>query len=393
MATASAKVGCLLMLGNAQIELYEGDSITNLRYTSGGTERTISGRVRVINATTRANSTTPSSCPPEPYVHQYITIASLTIDSSEVFDAEMTRINISSITGVESVNGNELAIAVGDQVYSNMNEAVAAVADGGTITLMKTIESDIEIPAGKSLTIEGTSGVTLKGGISIVGTGTVPATVSVRNLQMDGSLNTNNGMGIVSHNETAADQYDLTLILDTVALANYTGKAIYLTNAKQLVMNNCSVTNGSSAGECAVDLNLIAVNDANLSINGCLFTGTNGTVSSVRVAQRGGPSDQGAAGVPAGVTASIANFTIAGCTFDDGDNNVDVNIGTANNSEGKQAENTSGDFVAVIGPNQSMVNVRAQYLDTVDIPNGTVMTIPMGQAASKTASSDLVLSA
>ena len=400
MATATAKIGCVLTLGNAQIELYEGDSITGLRYTSGGVEKTIDGRVRVINATTRANSTIPSSCPPEPYVHQYITISSLTIDSSDVFDAEMTKINISDILSVSSVNGEELAIAVGDQIYSNMTEAIAAVEDGGTVTLMKDVEDVVSIPAGKNITIEGTAGVTLKGGIQIDGAGTTPATVMVKNLQIDGSKGSNNGFGIISQNEAAENQYDLTLILDTVAFSNFVSKVIYLTNAKKLVMNYCSILNGSTGpmddpntvGDYAIDLNLIAVKDAEITINGCVFSGTNGANATIKVAQRGGPSDQGAPGMTPGVTASIANFTMTGCTFDDGDTNVDINIGTANNSDGKAAENTSGNFAATIGPNTSMVVIRARYLDSNEVPNGPTLTVPMGQKATKAADSGFVLS-
>ena len=397
MATATAKIGVTLQFGNnASITLFEGDVITGLKYTLNGVEKTIDGSVRVINATTRANNTVPDDCPPEPYVHRYITVNSLTIDSSDVYDAEMNRILVSAITGIGSVNGENIACAVNGEVFETVADAVLAATSGDVITLMHDIEENITIPAGKSLTIEGTGSTVLSGGITVEGNGTEPMTLTLKNLTMDGTKS--EGFGLISQNETANNQFELSVDLQNVNFQNFEKKAIYLTNAKKFYANNCRITDGATGpmddpntvGDYCIDLNLIAVKDADIKITSCLFEGKCGHNATIKIAQRGGPSDQ-AAGIP--VDATIKNAVVSNCSFTDDVASVNVNIGTANNSPAKDKQNITGNFPATIGPNLSATFIRMRYLDSNVQPDGVTMTVPAGVAAVKTANTDFVMNA
>lgn len=384
MATAVAKLGAVIQFTqNASVTVFEGDVIENLVYTSGNTQKTISGQIRVINATTRANNKIPDSCPPEPYVHRYITINSMTIDSSDVYDAEMTRINISDIVSIGSVNGNEISCAVAGECYATLDEAIAAAQDGDTITILSDTEGSINIPAGKNLTIEGVTPETvLTGGIVVAGTGDTDMSLTVRNITLDGNNATE--FGILCQNDTADGQFALDLTLETVNFQNYTVEAVKATNGRNVVINNGSYQNAAK-GAYAIEFYLIAVQDSDIKITSCKFDGSCGTDSVIAVAQRGGPSDSG---VPA---AKIASLTVQNCAFVDDAAAVDVTIGTNNFSTGKTAKNTSGDFAATIGANQSAAVVRARYQDSVDEPDGPTIIIPSGKSISKTATTDFVM--
>ena len=130
-----AKLGVKLNIGDPNIVIYEDDVLTGLVYQSGNELKTIDGTVRVIHATTKANNTSPDECPPEPYVHRYITPTAFVIDSSEQYDAELTRINISSIVSIGQVNGVGDFANVDGTTYDSVNSAVENAADGASVKL------------------------------------------------------------------------------------------------------------------------------------------------------------------------------------------------------------------------------------------------------------------
>ena len=150
------------------ITLHEGDIVHGLRYKSGAEEVVIDGAVRVINATTKANNALPSTCPPEPYLHKFITVNSLVIDSSDTFDAELTRISVSNIVDIESVESDgsdTITIGSGPQ-FKPLDEVIATVPEGATVNLTAgTYEAPLTI--NKSMTITSENGAVLSAPIVI----------------------------------------------------------------------------------------------------------------------------------------------------------------------------------------------------------------------------------
>lgn len=153
---SKAKLGVILTVDeSAPITLFEGDVVKNLVYKSGTTEKTISGAVRVIDASTKGNNSVPTDCPPEPYSFKYITPYALVIDSSSEFDADLTRINISNILRIGEVNGEIVNQDVTEPTTTAITAAVEAVKDGGMVTLPAGKYIGEKLTFGKSVVISG----------------------------------------------------------------------------------------------------------------------------------------------------------------------------------------------------------------------------------------------
>lgn len=154
MATATAKLGVTLIMDNQTVTVFEGDVVKDLVYSAGNNQRTISGRVRVLHATTRANNTIPDDCPPEPYAQRFITVYAMSIDSSDVYDAAMTQIQITNIISIGSVNDSARRAEVNGTYYDTYADAIAAAKDGDTVimgadeevkTTMNTVAAGVTI--------------------------------------------------------------------------------------------------------------------------------------------------------------------------------------------------------------------------------------------------------
>lgn len=168
--TATAKLGVSLKLENGNvIELHEGDIVNDLVYRNSGIENTISGAIRVIDANTRSNSSLPDDCPPEPYAHRYITVPSMVIDSSDVYDADLKRVSIASILSIGSVveNGGAITVGVGGQ-YKALSEIIAS-ADAGSVINLQDGEFTESLDITKSLKIVGSANTVISGKLNIVG--------------------------------------------------------------------------------------------------------------------------------------------------------------------------------------------------------------------------------
>lgn len=137
MPNATALVGVKLTLDNGKVvTLHEGDIVQNLSYkvTSVATA-TITGAVRVIHATT-TKATDPNSCPPEPYAYKMLSIGSLVIDKSLVYNAALEKIDVSKIIDIESVTEDGGAIVVGPgSQYKDLSSVIEDAPAGSTITL------------------------------------------------------------------------------------------------------------------------------------------------------------------------------------------------------------------------------------------------------------------
>lgn len=189
MATvASAKVGAIVKLDSGKtMNLFEGDIVRNVTYKENGETKTISGSVRVLNASTKNNVATSNECPPEPYVHNHISMNSLIIDSSTAFDAELTRIPFSMIEDIETLerSGGAAVIGVGGS-YKSLTDVISTLPDGGTVELLAGTYSD-NITLNKSIKIVSTSGAVLTGQLSFSDSGSTPVSVELDGLVLKGN--------------------------------------------------------------------------------------------------------------------------------------------------------------------------------------------------------------
>lgn len=168
MATiAVARIGALIKLDDdTEFLLNEGDIVTDLVYRTGKVTSVISGAVRVICANTKANTAGPQTCPPDPYLSEFVKVVSLVIDSSDEFSARVTRVNVADIVGIGEVTDPstilpEGMIEVGPGPEYKPLDQVVADADEGTVIQLLKGEYTVPLEITKSLTILGNKDVVL----------------------------------------------------------------------------------------------------------------------------------------------------------------------------------------------------------------------------------------
>lgn len=181
---SKAKVTAQLTIDDKTYTLSEGDIVNDLVYSTSGTEKTISGAVRVLNVSTKANNSIPDDCPPVPYAHRYVSVYAIVIDSSDVYDADLTRINVSNIISIGSVteDGGKIIVGPGEQ-YRALSDVVADAEAGATIKLTAG-QFDSALTLTKDIKIEGTSGTVLAGAINVAGTADAPVSVEISDLEL-----------------------------------------------------------------------------------------------------------------------------------------------------------------------------------------------------------------
>lgn len=209
---SKAKVSVQLTIDGKVYTLSEGDIVKDLVYSANGTQNTISGAVRVLNVSTKANNAIPDDCPPEPYSHRYISVYAIVIDSSETYDAELTRINVSNIISIGSVvaDGGKITVGPGEQ-YRPLADVIAEAEPGATVKLTEGVfEAPLELK--KDIKIEGTTGTVLSGAIKLSGNADHPISVKMSGVKLtkDALLSINNtkefsmtGCTFEGHNLTA----------------------------------------------------------------------------------------------------------------------------------------------------------------------------------------------
>lgn len=182
----------------------------------------------------------------------------------------------------------------------------------------------------------------------------------------------NGEFGIFTNNNgpTANAARNASIVLEDCVIKDFTGKGVYAADAYIFKMKNCVVencatgTDTGTAGDYAVDLNLIGVKGVTVAIEDCEFKGYAGAKSAVKVTMRGGPSDQGAGDIPMDKgQATISNFTVTGCSFDT-ETPVDVRIGTGHKTPDQpDLENTTANFPVMISGNKTEINVYVAPTD------------------------------
>lgn len=225
-ATVAAVIGAKLKLPNGkEVTLHEGDVVRDLIYKSGTEDKSISGTVRVINATTKNYTSGTSSCPPEPYVHKYVTIGSLIIDSSAQYDAELTKVSISNIVDIGGVteNGGAITVGVGEQ-YKPLADVIASAPEGAVINL-KGGEYEAPLALNKSITIVGDGTAVLTGPLTI---NAAPAVARVAGEKAEPVVVHLEGVELAKDAIITADGIDeLELVNCTFGELNDTGDKIY----------------------------------------------------------------------------------------------------------------------------------------------------------------------
>ena len=279
---------------------------------------------------------------------------------------------------------------------TNVSDVIANAPAGSTIKFTDGIISE-RLTIDKNLTLEGTTEegkeTVMQGGAQLAANGQ-PVRLTIKNMTLVPDANT--PIGVVSQNQTAANQREASVVIEDSLIRDFTGKAVYVTDAKTTSIRNSTFENCATgedtgiAGDYTIDFNLVGVQGANIELDTVTFKGMNGHKSSVKVTQRGGPSDKGAGDIPMDIPqATIANFTMTNCDFQtDGQGTpVDLRIGTDHKTPAEpELENTTGNFPVMVSGNKTPVRVQNPYKGNED-----VVTIPAGATGYKNTNSDFTV--
>lgn len=139
--------------------------------------------------------------------------------------------------------------------------------------------------------------------------------------------------------------------------ATVSGKNIYVTNVKELIIRNCKFID-NNISDYAVDVNLCTIQDAEITIEDCIFINT-GIKSAIKIAQRMGDTDH-----PTDITvkqpATISKVIIDDCYFDH--NVVDLTIGTTPKGDDTLANTSTGNYPVYVYRNQTKMTMAMPYL-------------------------------
>lgn len=190
----------------------------------------------------------------------------------------------------------------------------------------------------------------------------------------------NGDFGVFDNNNgpEANERRDAVITLTDCVIKDFTGKGVYTSGAKRLILKNCTFencatgTDTGTTGDYAIDMNLIGTKGADVTITDCEFKDYLGGKAAVKITQRGGPSDEGAGDIPMDKgQATIYSFSMSGCSFDT-ETPVDVRIGTEHKTPDQpDLENTTANFPVMISGNKTEINVHVA-------PTGKDYVVPVG---------------
>ena len=392
------------------------DKITDLKvYDKSGKETTISGMVvsmPIVHA--KSENVVPHAC----YHHEAAIIDGVPlqnkVENKVMFTNDMDDYAIPEIVIKDMTEGSNMywtvqtnsIISIGEvsQVlytvgeggdYADLATAVSSAKAGDILQVTGETATKVTIPVGADITIEGDGVDTTKiAGISCTATGELPTKVTLKNLTLDASL-ASETYGVTSQNQSSSGQIDLELTLENVVINGFSSKGIYLTNAKKLVLKDCVIEDcaggemdePNTRGDYAVDLNLVAVQDADIHIENCTFTGDCGKKCAIAIKARGGASDAGASDIPHITEATVANVRIEGCTFSNAACEATFSLGSSSKTEG-EVVNTTGAYPVTLTSNSAMT-VKLAYKEQKGGEAAPIVAVPAGATATKTADGDL----
>ena len=236
---------------------------------------------------------------------------------------------------------------VNEQEYDSLEDAINAV---GSAEATFKITSDeigspktINIPAGANYTIDG-GNFTVNYSFNLDATSEENSSLKVMNLIMDGKSTL--ATAINSQNQSTIPN-ELTLSVTNSTIKNYTNKGFYLTNVKNLLVDNVNFNNLAFTeqewykGDYTIDINLIGVQDAEITIKNSTFSGKAGGNAPIKVTQRGGFDDINT-DIPyykvghSNTPASVKSLIVENCDFTGVTDNSkgDVCIGSSPNDDG-----------------------------------------------------------
>lgn len=230
----------------------------------------------------------------------------------------------------------------------------------------------------KNITLQGSTEegnpTILEQGISLA-SNNEPLSVNLVNMTLQ-----NGDFGVFDNNNgpEANERRDAVITLTDCVIKDFTGKGVYTSGAKRLILKNCTFencatgTDTGTTGDYAIDMNLIGTKGADVTITDCEFKGYLGGKAAVKITQRGGPSDEGAGDIPMDKgQATIYSFSMSGCSFDT-ETPVDVRIGTEHKTPDQpDLENTTANFPVMISGNKTEINVHVA-------PTGKDYVVPVG---------------
>lgn len=297
-------------------------------------------------------------------------------------------------------------------VYVDSVEEIDQFLDaGGTLgfVLSGDITGTVTIPAGADVTISGGDEYTLTGRINctVAADNTKTTKLTLDGLTLNGGGSTR--MAVISQDQESKTVSGLDLSMNGCTVKNYTDKAVYLTNATALNIDDCTFTNNATGdmdkpntkGDYTIDLNLVSVAADELSITNSSFSGTCGDKAVIKVAARGGDSDADASDI-SGSAATVEKLTVSGCTFSAEDSAADLNIGTDNKSysgTGEAPVNSTGSFAVSVSGNTTEVKINeafktyknedGNYIDTDTNVEAVNTVVKVGESATKTDTGEL----
>ena len=200
--------------------------------------------------------------------------------------------------------------------------------------------------------------------------------LTLNNLTVDGDTGRNGtadkSILITSQNQSATVVSGLNLTMTNCTVQNSKagvsgGQGMYLTNAKNLTIDDCTFTNCGGINY-AIDLNLVAVQDAVISITNTRFEGNCGASGPIKVAERG-TGDGTEADDITGARASVKSLTISGCTFNNSNPILggDIVLGVTTKT-GEKDGNGTGSFPVTIADNKTtkedkQLKIKLAYTD------------------------------
>lgn len=151
-----SKIGVILTFEKHTVTLFEGDIVAGLTYRDIDTPDTIvtidKARVRRIDATTTANRTMATGCPPDPYLYKYVKPTSIVFDVSDKNDADFLRLECYQIIDITSVNEVVDPEIVVDQIFSEIpgmieveNNVYQFTTNNGSIFSLNLFDQIIEM--------------------------------------------------------------------------------------------------------------------------------------------------------------------------------------------------------------------------------------------------------
>lgn len=276
-----------------------------------------------------------------------------------------------------------------DKIYETLNLAVASKS-AEQMTLLTNVTEDVTVPVGSNLKLNGaTKETTIFGTITCEAAGAENSAIELSQLTLDGQGKKE--FGIRSQNQTDNDQMELTMALYGIVIQNYTSKGIYATNVKKMgysgvLMQDCAtgdMNEPNTKGDYAIDLNLVAVQDASININNSYFRGDLGDKAIIKVAQRGGASDADAADIPKGVGESnVKQLLVSGSEFNS-TTPIAVQVGSSSKTAGDVVNSTAKFLTKVMFNDQEIKINVATFTDTQG-----ELVVPVGRDAIKNPDDD-----